>query len=86
MQDGHDDFRRRPAFFGVYVYWDATPVVDDRNRFVRVDGDCDFLAIACERFVDGVIDDLENHVMQAGAVVGIPDIHARPFPDSFETL
>jgi hypothetical protein len=86
MQDGHDDLRRRPTFFGVNVYGDATPVVDDRDRLVCVDGDCNFLAVACERFVDRVIDDFENHVVEPGAVIGIPDIHAWPFAYSFETL
>ena len=32
--------------------------------------------VAGQRLVDGVVDDLIDHVMQAGAVVGVADIHA----------
>jgi len=34
--------------------------------------------VAGQRLVDGVVDDLVDHVMQAGTVIGVADIHARP--------
>src|SRR5690606_7977673 len=34
----------------------------------------------------GVVDDLVDHVMQARAVVGVPDIHAGAFADRVEAL
>ena len=34
--------------------------------------------MAGERLVDSVVDHLEHHVMQAGAVIGVADIHAGP--------
>jgi hypothetical protein len=42
-----------------------------------VDGDDDVVAVAGQGFVDGIVDDLENHVVQTSAVGGIADIHAR---------
>ena len=36
-------------------------------------------------FVDRVIEHLENAVMQT-ALIGVADIHSRPFPDRFEPL
>ena len=42
--------------------------------------------IAGERFVDGVIDDLIHHMVQTGAVVGVADIHARPFAHRIQAL
>jgi len=42
-----------------------------------VNFDLDLRAMSCERFIDRVIDNLEYHVMQAGAVIRIPDVHAR---------
>ncbi len=48
-------------------------------------GDLDLAAIAGEMFVDRVIENLENAVVQA-AFVGVADIHARALPDSFEAL
>ena len=86
VQDGHDDFRRRPAFLGVNVDGNATPIVYDGDGFVGMDGDGNFLAMACQRLVDGVVDDFEHHVVQAGAVIGIADVHAWALADRFETL
>jgi hypothetical protein len=86
MQHGHDDLGRRAVFFLVDVGRDAAAVVGDRHRFVRVDGHDDAVAVARQRLVDGVIHDLEDHVVQAGAVIGVADVHAGPFADRFETL
>ena len=36
--------------------------------------------------VDRVVDNLENHVVQTGAIVGISDVHARTFPHCIKTL
>ena len=44
----------------------------------------DELGVAGERLVDGVVDDLVDHVVQAGAVVGVADIHARPLAHGVE--
>ncbi len=42
--------------------------------------------MAGQRLVDRVVDDLVDHVMQARAVVGIADIHARPLADRVQAL
>ena len=44
------------------------------------------LGEAGQRLVDGVVDDLVDHVMQARAVIGIADIHARPLAHGIEAL
>ena len=46
----------------------------------------DLGGVAGERLVDGVVDDLVDHVVQAGAVVGVADIHARPLAHGVEAL
>ena len=46
----------------------------------------DFGGMAGQRLVDGVVDDLVDHVVQAGAVVGVADIHARPLAHGVEAL
>ena len=33
----------------------------------------DVVAVATERFVNGVVEHLEHHVMQAGAITGVTD-------------
>ena len=42
--------------------------------------------MAGQRFVDGVVDDLIDHVMQARAVVGVADIHAGTLAHGIEAL
>src|SRR5579871_6945346 len=39
-----------------------------------------------QSLVDRVVDDLENHVVEPGSVIGVTDVHARAFPDGVETL
>ncbi len=86
VQHGHDDLGRRAAFLGVDIDRNAAAVVLDRDRAVAVDDDANLAAMAGERFVDRVVDDLENHVMQAGAVIGIADVHARTFAHGIEAF
>ena len=44
----------------------------------------DAVAIAGQRLVDGVVDDLVDHVVQARAVIGVADIHARALAHGVE--
>jgi hypothetical protein len=50
-----------------------------------MDGDVDAVAGAGHGLVDGVVDDLEDHVVQ-GLGVGAADVHARPPADGLEAL
>ncbi|SCU73284.1 conserved hypothetical protein [Cupriavidus necator] len=81
VQLGHGDFGRAALGFVLVVELDqgrdAAAVVDNGDRVVAVDGDLDLGAVAGQRFVDGVVQHLEDKVVQAGAVGGITDIHAR---------
>ena len=43
------------------------------------------VAVACERLVDGVVDDLVDEVVEP-AGPGRPDVHARPLANRFEAL
>jgi len=36
--------------------------------------------------VDRVVDDLKDHVMKPGAVVGITDVHTGPFSNGVKAL
>src|SRR5690606_2780229 len=75
MQLGHHDFGS--AALGLVlvipfdVNWNAAAIVGDRNGIVGMDGDVNFSAVASQRFVDGVVQHLENKVMQTGAVGGV---------------
>ena len=65
---------------------DAAAVVLDRDRAVEVDRDVDAIAEARQRLVDGVVDDLVDHVVQARAVIGVADVHARALAHRLEAL
>ena len=86
MQLGHDDLGRRNAFFLVDVGRDAAAVVAHRARAVGVQRDGHLGRMAGQRLVDRVVDDLVDHVVQARAVVGVADIHARPLAHRVEAL
>ena len=86
VQHGHDDFGRRTALLRLHVDRNAAAVVDDADRAVGVDRHDDVIAIAGQRLVDRIVDDLEHHVVQAGAVVGIADVHARALAHRVEAL
>jgi len=90
VQHTHDDLGGRTLRFVLVVELDAggnsSSVVGDRNRVVGMDGDYDIVAMTSQRLVDGVIDDFKHHVMQAGAIRGITNIHSRTFANCFQTL
>ena len=86
MQLGHDDLGRRDAFALVDVGRDAAAVVAHGAGAVRIERDRHLGGVAGERLVDGVVDDLVDHVVQAGAVVGVADIHAGPLAHGVEAL
>ena len=46
----------------------------------------DLVGMAGKRLVDAVVDDLVHHVVQAGAVVGVADVHARALANRIEAL
>ncbi len=86
MQLGHDDLGGRDSLLLVDADRNAAPVVGDGAGAVGIQGDRNGVAIAFERFVDRVVDDLVDHVMQAGTVIGIADIHARPLAHRVEPV
>src|SRR5262249_50573394 len=65
---------------------DPPAVVLDGHRAVEVDRHVHAIAEACERLVDGVVDDLVDHVVQTGAVVGVADVHPRALPHGLQAL
>ena len=77
--------RRRLARGRVDVHRDAAPVVHDRAAAVRVEDHPDVRAVPGERLVDGVVDHLEDQVVEA-VRAGVPDVHGGPLPDRLQPL
>ena len=84
VQGGEDHFGGGLAFFVVDVHRHAAAVVAHGDGFARVDDDVDLVAMAAQGFVDGVVDEFLHHVMQASAVVGVADVHARALAHGVE--
>ena len=80
----HDDLGRRDLLLVVEVGGNAAAVVGDRHRAVAVEHHLDGVAIAGQRLVNRVVDDLVDHVVEARAVVGVADVHARPLAHGVE--
>ena len=82
---GEDDLHRGDALFGVDLGGDAAAVVFNGAGAVHVDGHLDVGAVARERLVDGVIDDLAHEMMQP-PLVGGTDIHTGPLADVLQAV
>jgi hypothetical protein len=64
---------------------DASPVVGHGHRAVTVKNHADVVAMPGKGFIDGVVDDFEDHVVESGTVVRVADVHARPLTDRVES-
>ena len=73
---GHDDLSSRNALFFVNAGRNTTTIILYGNRVIRMDRDLNLFTVAREGFVDSVVHNLEYHVVQTSAVIGIADIHA----------
>ena len=62
------------------------PLSSTVHRAVGVERHRHLGRMAGERLVDGVVDDLVHHVVQARAVVGVADIHAGALAHRVEAL
>ncbi len=65
MQLSHDDLGGRDPFFLMNIHRDTAAIIPDRYGTVTVKSNEHQIAIAGQCFVNGVIDNLVNHVMQA---------------------
>ena len=70
---------------GLVVDRNAAAVVDDGDGVVDMDGDVDARGIAGERFVDRVVDDLVDQVMQTH-FAGRADVHGGAQADRSEAF
>lgn len=86
VQLRHDDFGGGNAFGRVDIGRNAAPVIRDRHRPVGVQRHRHQIGMTGKRLVDGVVDHFVDHVVQAGTVIGITDIHAGPLAHGIKTL
>jgi hypothetical protein len=71
--------------FRVNIDRNTTTVVAYRNRSIHVDDHVDLCAKSGQMFVDRIIENFVNQVMQP-PFVRVPNEHSRPLPDCFEAF
>src|SRR5690554_7896809 len=86
VQNRHDTLGPRYYFFFMDIHRDTTAVILDRDGLIGVDDHADFRAVTRQSLVDGVIHQFKDHVVQAGAIVGIADVHARALAHRIQSL
>jgi hypothetical protein len=68
-----------------YVDGNAAAIVDDCDGVIDVDDDINFFAIAGESFVDGIVNDFVDEVMQTHLACGA-DVHCGAKADGLKAL
>ena len=82
VQLGHDHFGGRNALLGMNANRNSATIVSNRNRVVAVQNHADRIAITGQSLVNAVVDHFIDHMVQARAIIGIADIHARTLANS----
>ena len=85
VQHRHRELDARHLFRRMHVDRNAATVVLDGDRIVGVDRDANRVRVAGERFVDRVVDDFVDEMMQA-ALGRRADVHAGAFANRLESL
>ncbi len=85
MQDGQRHFGRGLLLRGMHAGRNAAAVIHDRDTAVDVDRHLDRLTESRHVFVDTVVDDFIDEVMEA-VDAGAADVHRRALPHGIETF
>ena len=85
VQHRQAHLHRRAVHLGMDAHREAAAIVLHRHRAVQVQRDLDVVAVARQRFVDGVVHDLIHQVVQAPLVRGA-DVHARAAAHGLQPL
>src|SRR5579864_4707761 len=83
VKNGHDNFGGGLFLRGVHVDGNAAAVVRDGDGIVIVDDYVDFVAVARQRFVDRVVANFPDEVMQA-EFAGRANVHGGTFAHRFD--
>ncbi len=88
MKHRKDGFEGGFSGFRMDVHRNSATVVGNGTRIVRMERNGDVFRVSRHGFVDGVVDDFPNEVVET-AFVGRPDVHSGAFPhrlEAFENL
>ena len=85
MQLRHDHFGCRNALFSVNINRNAPAIISDRHRPILIQLYLDNVTMPGKRLINRIIDNLIDHVMQPGAIIGVANIHAGALANSVQT-
>ena len=85
VQHGHDDLNSGLVLGGVLIHGNTATVILYANSTISLDGHVNFGGVAGERFVDRVIYDLVDQVVQT-ALSGRANVHAGALTNRFQTF
>jgi len=85
VQHGQADLHSRAMQLGMNAHRETAAIVPNLAGAVLVQDDLDMGAVARQRFVNGVVYDLINAVMQASKIGGA-DVHTGTLANSFQTF
>src|SRR3989304_10551408 len=85
VQDGHNHFEGGSLHLRMEIDRDAAPVVSHGYTAVLVDRDIDAVTYSRQGFVDRIIHDLINQMVQR-LDIGAAHVHTWTPPDGFQAL
>lgn len=85
VEGGHDDFECGFLLLGVTIDRDAAAIIDHGHNIVTANGAGDGIADSSQRFIDRIVDEFADEVVQA-ALVGAANVHAGALANGFEAL
>ena len=85
VQHGHDDLNSGLVLGGVLIHGNTAAIILYANSTISLDGHVNFGGVAGERFVDRVIYDLVDQVVQT-ALSGRANVHAGALANRFQTF
>src|SRR6266704_4354700 len=71
--------------FWMNIDWNSAAIIADGAGAIDVNSHFDVLTVASQMLVDRIVEHLKNAVVQP-ALIGVADVHAGPFANSFETF
>src|SRR5229473_3027585 len=75
VQYGHNHFRSGAALRSNDAGRNPATVIRNSNRIVGMNNDPHLGTIACKNLIDGIINRLKHHMVQAGTIVSVADVH-----------
>ena len=86
VQLGHDHFSSGHPFFRVHIHRNTATIVADTDRTIRVQAYVNPVAMPRQGFVNGIVHDLINHVVQTTAVIRVTDVHTGTLSNCIQAL